>query len=207
MPGTAAYEAGLKKDDVILAVNGERVTSAAVFGEKLRRNHGKEALISISRLGDLVEVPVDIRTPSIRTNFGYNVRPWTRTAPTDWSSLSAANTTARVLAYQQKQREIEAAYERGRQQAAAARSYVSTDICEGYNRYSGGSSTHVRRSANPCAGNNAPAPVGSWALQFEGAMDRMEFVDYNVMQGDSLSMFFDNYPSIYGHLYKYPAGN
>ena len=114
VPGTAAYEAGLRRDDIVLAVDGERITSDAVFSEKIRRNFGRETVISVSRLGELLEIPVNIDVPTVRSNMTCHVRPWERTAPTDWSSLSAANVTASVLAYQQQQRELEAACERGR---------------------------------------------------------------------------------------------
>lgn len=216
VPGTSAHAAGLKKDDVVLAINGERITSSPIFHEKIRKNHGRETVISVSRLGELVEIPVDIGTPAFSSTIAYRVNPWERTAPTDWSNLSAANTTARVVAYQRQQREIAAAYERGRQQATAAQSYAATDINGAYSRYSGASSSHLRRSSPDYVATSTPhlrrsspdyVPPQQWSNDFRGAMNRFDNLDFTVMKGDSLSTFFDNYPSVYGQLYSYPAGN
>jgi hypothetical protein len=199
VPGTPAASAGLKRNDVVLAVDGERVTSAVEFLDRVREKWGEEATVSVSRYGKHLQIPVRVREPAVSsTGFSYHDKPWLNTAPTDWSSLSAANTTARVLQQQQQQREIEAAYERGRQQAYAATAYADSDVYSAYDRY--GRVPYTRQDRR-----RGIEPPPNWSRDFRGAMDRYQDLDFTVMQGDSLSMYFDNYPSVYGHLYSYPA--
>ena len=205
VPGTPAAQAGLKADDVILAVNGQRTTTNSVFSDQIRRSYGRETVISVSRYGEHRSIVVTPTEPTVRSTVaGYRVEPWENTAPTDWSSLSAANTTARVLQQQQQQRELEAAYQRGRQEAYQASSYTSSNVSAAYDRYavpcSGGdyrrgSSEHMR-----CG-----SPPKQWSNNMLGAIDQYQNLDFTKMKGDSLGMVFDNYPSIYGQLYSYPV--
>ena len=58
VPGTPA--AGLKADDVLLAVNGNRVTSTGVASDLLRRNLGETITISVSRYGKHLTMPVQL---------------------------------------------------------------------------------------------------------------------------------------------------
>jgi S1-C subfamily serine protease len=56
-PGTPAAEAGIKAGDVIVAVDGERVTSAASLGGAIRQHRpGDEVEIELDRRGDTVKV-------------------------------------------------------------------------------------------------------------------------------------------------------
>lgn len=208
VPGTPAHRAGLKADDVILAVNNERVTSAAVFNDRVRSRRNETIVLGVSRYGKHLEIEVRALEPAMASSgFSYHSRPWENTAPRDWSSLSAANTTIRVLQHQQQQRQIEAAYERGRQEAAQAGSYASSNVSAAYDRYAvpcgggdyrRGSAEH-RRCGSP--------PPQQWSNNMLGAMDKYQNLDFTIMRGDSLSMVFDNYPYVYGQLYSYPAGN
>lgn len=206
VPGTPAAQAGLKPDDVILAVNGQRTTTTGVFSDQLRRSYGRETIISVSRYGEHRSIVVTPTEPTVRSmGLSYHEEPWLNTAPTDWSSLSAANTTARVLQHQQQQRELQAAYERGRQEANQASYYASRDVSVAYDRYAvpcgggdyrRGSAEH-RRCGSP--------PPRQWSNNMLGAMDQYQNLDFTVVQGDSLSMVFDNLPYVYGQLYSYPV--
>lgn len=212
VPGTPAHEAGLKPDDVILAVNGQRVTSNGVFADLLRRNRDEAIVIGVSRYGRHLEIEVRQREPAVASaGFGYQSTPWQNTAPRDWSMLSAANLTILGLQQQQQQRQVQAAYERGRAEAAEASTYVSQDVTSAYSRYGvqplGGPADGIRRSYSRMDRVNGLAPPPQWSTDFRGAMSKYKAIDYTHTQGDSLAMFFSNYPSVYGHLYSYPAGN
>ncbi|MEM8685206.1 MAG: PDZ domain-containing protein [Pseudomonadota bacterium] len=198
VPGTAAAEAGLQADDVLLAVNGTRVTSTAVANDLLRGSRGDEVTVSVSRYGKHFEVPVRLRTPAMAANFQHHESPWRYTAPRDWSMLSAANTTARVLQYQQQQRDIQAAYERGRQQASTYTNSTSSSIsiaCPSNERT-------ARQS-----GITGCTPPPNWRNNVNGAMSRFQGLDMSKVMGnrDSLQMVFSNYPSIYGAWFTYPT--
>lgn len=206
VPGTPAAQAGLQPDDVILAVNGQRTTTTNVFSDQLRRSYGRETVISVSRYGEHRTIEVTPTEPLVSSaGFSYHQEPWRNTAPTDWSSLSAANTTARVLQQQQQQRELQAAYQRGRQEANQANTYASNDVSAAYNRY-----------AVPCGGGDyrrgsaehqrcGSPPPQQWSNNLRGAMDKYQNLDFASMHGDSLKMVLDNYPYVYGQLYSYPA--
>jgi hypothetical protein len=204
VPGTPAAEAGLKADDVLLAVNGKRVTSTGMASDLIRRSYGDEVTVSVSRYGEHLTMPVQLRQPVIAANFSHHDSPWENTAPRDWSSLSAANTTIRVLQQQQRQREIEAAYERGRQQAYQANRYASNDISGAYSKLACPSN---ERQARQRGCYNSTPPPGDWRDNVNGAMSQYDKIDWSSFSGgkDSLQMVFGNYPSIYGSLYSYPA--
>ena len=194
VPGTPAAEAGLKADDVLLAVNGKRVTSTDVLRDLLRRNRGGEVSVSVSRYGKHLTMPVRLRQPTMAANFSYHDRPWENTAPRDWSRLSAANTTIRVLQQQQRQRQLEAAYERGRQQAYQAPSYTSAG-CSGN-----------ERQARQSGCYSSTTPPANWSNNLNGAISKYNTLGLNSLNNgkSSLEMVFGNYPSIYGSLYSYP---
>ncbi len=202
VPGTAAAEAGLQADDVLLAIDGQRVTSTSVASDLIRQSYGSEVTVSVSRYGKHLEIPVQLRRPAITTAaIGHHDSPWRYTAPRDWSMLSAANTTIRVLQYQQQQRDIQAAYERGRQQAYQA----SSNVGSAYSSYGVGSSDCGDSRTDRRSGKPGCAAQQQWSQDFNGAMTKYQNLDFTVMQGDSLQMVFGNYPSIYGQLFSYPA--
>ena len=203
IPGTPAAAANLKRTDVVLAVDGQRVTSTDDYHDRIRRSRGREAIVSVSRYGEHLEIPVNVQEPAVSASgFGYHEQPWLNTAPRDWSMLSAANITADVLEQQQRQREIEAAYERGRQETYAANTYVNTDIDGAYDRYG---ATCTGRTSSGCEASSQRKQ--DWTNEFRGAISRYDQIDFSYLQQDSLGMLFDNYPSVYGQLYSYPAGN
>ena len=199
VPGTAAAEAGLKADDVLLAINGKRVTSTSVANDLIRSNYGREVLVSVSRYGNHLKIPVTLgELPDVTTGIAHHSSPWRNTAPTDWSMLSAANTTIRVLQYQQQQRQIQAAYDRGRQQASTYTSSASSSVniaCPSNER------TARQSGLANCT------PPANWRNNVNGAMSSFQGLDMSKAMGnhDSLQMVFSNYPSIYGAWFTYPT--
>jgi membrane-associated protease RseP (regulator of RpoE activity) len=112
--GTPAKEAGLRADDVVLAVDGIRIAKDTDLSQAIAAKQGKQVTISVSRQGSLLEMPVRLAVvkPS-GGSVGFRSAPWTTTKPTDWSSLSAASIVAEAQKQQQMERERQAAYERG----------------------------------------------------------------------------------------------
>lgn len=112
--GTPAKEAGLHADDVVLAVDGTRMTKTTELNQAIVARQGKQMTVSLSRQGALLEMPV--RIGAVRpagVDFQVSWAPWTETKPKDWSALSAANVVADVQRQRQMEQERRAAYERG----------------------------------------------------------------------------------------------
>jgi len=112
--GTPAKEAGLRADDVVLAVDGMRITKTTDLAEAIAAKQGKQVTVSVSRQGSLLEMPV--KTAAVgpaRVGVQFRSAPWRETKPTDWSSLSAANIVADIQKQRQMEQERQAAYERG----------------------------------------------------------------------------------------------
>lgn len=203
VPGTPADAAGLKKDDVILAVDGRRITSADMFVDQVRRSYGEEMLVSVSRYGKAVDLAVVPTEPGIRAMaVAFFERPWESTAPRDWSMLSAANVTASVRQQQIAEQQRIAAYERGRANALAAQSSLTNNAGSLYSSYQAvgcASRTRAQRVAGvDCVSSS------QWSSDFMGALRQKASLEDYSMRGDSLNMFFSNYPNIYGQFYTYP---
>lgn len=203
VPGTPAAAAGLQKDDVVLAVNGRRVTSAKGFRDDVRQNYGDEIQVSVSRYGKHLVLPVVPTAPHIAfSDRLHHERPWENTAARDWSSLSAANITARVVQQQVAEQQRKAAYERGRADALAAQASMSRNSSSAYSSYS--SRQCRQRGSFERRGQNDCAESSQWQLDFSGALKQQSNLQDFSMKGDSLNMFFSNYSNIYGQFYTYP---
>lgn len=209
VPNTPAHAAGLRKDDVILAINGERITSSEIYVEKVRKNMGKEAVISVSRYGELEEFTVSIGQAQVASTYSYHDRPWRNTAPTDWSMLSAANTVARVRQQQIQDQERQLAYERGRQEAMRA----SASLDSGYEQaYSGYVSERQARAQGLIGSYTrsdrlrgiAPPGAREWSLEYGGFLDNFKGLSGNPNELDSLDIWFSHAPNIYGQLFTFP---
>ena len=116
--------------------------------------------------------------------------------------LSAANIAADVRRQQLAEQQRIAAYERGRAEALAAQAAVSNDpgsVYKGFTSLSCAARTRAERHAGmDCVS------TPQWRADYMGALaQRAEIQDFSA-RGDSLNMFFSNYPSIYGQLYTYP---
>ena len=67
VPGDVADKAGVKPDDVIVAVNGERVVFASQVADLIAKNGGKQIDLTIRRSGSELHIPV---TPAQRGDRG-----------------------------------------------------------------------------------------------------------------------------------------
>jgi hypothetical protein len=120
--GTPAAAAGLRANDVILAVDGEPVPDVQAFSRALDDNHGKEVVLEVSRDARALEVPVQLaagvplpQAAKEQGVIGYRESPWFGTQPRDWSGFSMSALTASTVKAMQRQRELE--FERTRAQA------------------------------------------------------------------------------------------
>jgi len=213
--GTPAAKAGLKRDDVILAVNGVRVVSVETYVKLVGENLGKETIVSVSRQGKLLELPVEIRTPAETGGkpLAYHNAPWLQTAATDWSSLSAANITADVMRQQAAERERQAAYERGRQEALAAQRSFESDSTQTYESYMSAHRMDAPRSHThqDWARGMPPPSAQQWNREYGQYMQ----IDWSAHQKDwemhqalerqgAINMWVGNAPNIYGQLFTFP---
>lgn len=210
IPGTAAAAAGLERDDVVLAIDGLRIESLRAYGDMIRKGYGDEVLVSVSRRGELVDVPVDLSgvTP-IRDGIPYRETPWRNTVPRDWSMLSAANITADVVRQQQQERARQEAYERGRREALAASATLDSDYNAAYSRFmserelrtSGQRRSYTR--ADRLAGLPPPSP-SEWNMQYGSFLDKFKGLSGNPNELNSLDIWFSHAPNIYGQLFTFP---
>jgi membrane-associated protease RseP (regulator of RpoE activity) len=202
--GTPATEAGLRADDVVLAVEGIRMTKTADLSAAIRANHGKQVTVSVSRQGTLLEMPVKIAVadPSRAGAPGLRSAPWKETEPTDWSALSAANIVADVQKQQQMERERQAAYERGL--------YESQQRMQSFD--SGGSSS----GSSPSSSEGSRRGTYTREQRAAGAQEYRDFQnayqnpsvrEWVVKQGAKwdASKWTTSAPATYNYLFQYPA--
>jgi membrane-associated protease RseP (regulator of RpoE activity) len=202
--GTPAREAGLRADDVVLAVEGIRMTKTADLSAAIQANLGKQVTVSVSRQGTLLEMPVNLAAadPSRTGAPGLRSAPWLDTKPKDWSSLSAANIVADVQRQQQMERERQAAYERGlrdsqqRMQSfdSGGGSVASSATRKGDTRGSG--TTRQQRAAG-----------AQEYRDFQNAYQSPSVREWVVKQGTKwdASKWTTNAPATYNYLFQYPA--
>jgi hypothetical protein len=202
--GTPAREAGLRADDVVLAVEGIRMTKTADLTAAIQANLGKQVTVSVSRQGTLLEMPVKVAAadPSRVGAPGLRSAPWLETKPKDWSSLSAANVVADVQKQRQMEQERQAAYERGlRDSQQRMRSFdsggdsvASSATRKGDTRGSG--YTRQQRAAG-----------AQEYRDFQNAYQNPSVREWVVKQGAKwdASKWTTNAPATYNYLFQYPA--
>ena len=202
--GTPAQEAGLRADDVVLAVDGMRMTKTADLSEAVNAKQGKQVTVSVSRQGTLLEMPVKVAAadPSRAGVPGLRSAPWLETKPKDWSSLSAANIVADIQKQKQMEQERQAAYERGlRDSQQRMRSFdsgggsvASSATRTGDTRGSG--YTREQRAAN-----------SQEYRDFQNAYQSPSVRDWVVKQGAKwdASKWTTSAPATYNYLFQYPA--
>jgi len=201
--GTPAREAGLRADDVVLAVDGMRMTKTADLSAAIQANHGKQMTVSVSRQGTLLEMPVKVAAadPS-RSSVPFRSVPWLETKPKDWSSLSAANVAADIQKQKQMEQERQAAYERGlRDSQQRMRSFDS----------GGGSvaSSATRKGDTRGSGytREQRAAGAQEYRDFQSAYQNPSVREWVVKQGAKwdASKWTTNAPATYNYLFLYPA--
>jgi len=203
--GTPAREAGLRADDVVLAVDGMRMTKTADLSEAINAKQGKQVTVSVSRQGSLLEMPVKVGAvdPS-QVGVAFRSAPWRETKPTNWSSLSAANIAADIQKQKQMEQERQAAYERGLQE--------SQQRMQSFD--SGGSST--ASSASRSGGSRS----GTYTRE-QRAANSQEYRDFqNAYQSPGVrdwvvknaaktnwdsAKWSTSAPATYNYLFQYPA--
>jgi len=57
---SAAFVAGLRPGDTVVAVNGETVPSFDTFDERLQRNAGRQVTVSLRRAGERIDIPLSV---------------------------------------------------------------------------------------------------------------------------------------------------
>jgi regulator of sigma E protease len=72
-PGLPAEKAGLKKGDLVLAVNGENVTRWDDLSKMIRSSDGKELLLNVKRDGEIQEIKVAPQSSKVKNLFGEEV--------------------------------------------------------------------------------------------------------------------------------------
>jgi regulator of sigma E protease len=56
LPGSPAEKAGLKKDDVVLKINGAEISGQDEFLEKINESAGKPLILTVNRQGKIIEI-------------------------------------------------------------------------------------------------------------------------------------------------------
>ena len=203
--GTPAKEAGLRADDVLLAVDGVRVTGTADLGKAIAAKQGQQVTISVSRQGELLEMPVKL---AVSEASGASVRfhsaPWKATKPTDWSALSAANIVADVQRQQQMERERQAAYERGL--------YESQQRMQSFDSDSSSSGSNASRSGGSRSGSYTREQRAANAQEyrdFQNAYQSPGVRDWVVKSAAKTNWdstkWSTSAPATYNYLFQYPA--
>lgn len=183
VPYTAATRAGIQTGDVIYTFNGERMTRVNQVLENIDRNKGKAITLQVLRKGETLDLPVQLTEPVARgTNekiLDFSVAPWTRTEPTDWSSLSItaiAQANIRTWQRMEQQRQVEAARAR-----AAAQSYLAS-----LDTTSNPVGTQISPRVDPRA-HDAMKAASAWMAKEQGRK-----------QLETMNIWFGNLQPIYG---------
>jgi len=213
--GTPAAAAGLRANDVILAMDGERVLDTKTLTQLIDKNRGKKVDVGISRDGRTMELPVRLAAGSAPAQpsggkgvIVYRGSPWDNTKPTDWSGLSIAALTSAAVQTYQHQRELE--YERARARAEANLVYLNSrsTAAQGPTSRRGGGSVPTSRR-----GGGAPLPGrGGYGVPYVDQQRAMEQLrEYGKSWGaqmdrqrqQNVSIWLNNAPNAYGSMGKW----
>jgi regulator of sigma E protease len=86
-PGDPADRAGLKTGDVVIAVNGEVVSFARQLSDAIGKNAGQPIVLSITRGGQALELPVTPRKDGAVGRIGISIsNEMRRFEPTPWEA-------------------------------------------------------------------------------------------------------------------------
>jgi hypothetical protein len=215
--GGLAAEAGLRANDVLLALDDERVMSVQQFTGAVGARAGEEIVLNVSRADQEIELPLRLKA-AVRPDPGYREAPWLATQPKDWSMFSAASFTAsavQVARQQEQQRQLEYA----RADAQAQRNLASLES----RRADAALSSDGRRGATSQpyssrrGGDNPNSPTaGRMPTQDEMSRNYQEFVDkwrrnWNSPEArearerrEATEAWWHAAPHIYYNLYKFP---
>jgi regulator of sigma E protease len=72
-PGLPAEQAGLKKGDVILSIDGQEVTKWDDLSKIIRNSEGKELLLKVKRDGEISEIKVTPKPSTQKNLFGEEI--------------------------------------------------------------------------------------------------------------------------------------
>ena len=201
--GEPAAAAGFRADDALLAIDGERVVDSAGFSKSLAGKQGEKVVVSVSRQGELLDIPITLQaTGSAGGAPDFQHSPWENTAPTDWSSLSAANIAADFQRRQQRQAELDAAYQQGQLQA---RQYADSYASGSYT-----SSSSTSRGATDTRGGQLTREQrarGEYRefSQAYGSDPVRDYLKNNPDKGWNAKDWTYNAPKTYNYLFQYPA--
>jgi hypothetical protein len=95
-PGTPAARAGVRRGDVVVGVDGERIPDARALTERVAARRGAQVVLNVLRRGEEIDVAVALAAPAARgaSRVQFPLAPWLDGPVTDYSSLSAANLAA-----------------------------------------------------------------------------------------------------------------
>jgi hypothetical protein len=215
--GGLAAEAGLRADDVLLALDGERVMSVQQFAGAVGARAGEEIVLNVSRADKEIELPLRLKA-AMRPDPGYREAPWLATQPRDWRMLSAASFAASAIQVgRQQEQERQLAYARADAQAQrnlallesrrADAAQPSPDGRRGASEYSSGGR---RGGANyPSAGRmptqeemsrNYKETIEKWRQNWNSPEAREQRARH-----EALDAWWHAAPHVYYNLYKFPA--